>query len=432
MSLNTRPASERRSARSAASAHGKLETPARQDVTTLWTSAVGSTVEDLLVATKIWASRRSRATLACLSVAVLALATGAGCTKPQAAANAEANLPVVTAVIPHRAAVDNQLEFTGTINARYDLPIGIEGEGGRIASVLVEAGDRVHQGQVLAKLDPSVVAAQVASLEASLEEARANAELAQADFRRAEAVAPAGALSKEEVERRHSVAATAAAKVKVADAQLAEARGRLARMEVKAPSDGVVLTRRAEIGQSAMAGGDPLFRLAKNGDVELRGQVAEQDMPHVKLGQKVSVHVTGVSRSFEGEIWQVGAIIDPTTRLGSVRVALKPDQDLRPGAFARAVLSVDHNAQIVVPQTAVLSDNAGSYVFVLDGANKVVRKPITVQGTGTDGVIIASGLTGEESVVAVAGAAAAAVVARRTVSPSRRNAPAGAAATKGG
>ncbi len=383
---------------------GKLILLARQDVPSVRVSVVGSTVEDLLVATILRRSRRSWATLACLPVALLVLASGAGCSKPRTAANPEGNLPVVTAVIPHRAAVDNQLEFTGTINARYDLPIGIEGEGGRIAGVFVEAGDRVRQGQVLAKLDPSVVAAQVASLEASLEEAKANAELAQADFRRAEAVAPAGALSKEEVERRHSVSATAVAKVKVAEAQLAEARGRLARMEVKAPSDGVVLTRRAEIGQSAMAGGDPLFRLAKNGEVELRGQVAEQDMPHVKLGQKVSVHVTGVSRSFEGEIWQIGAIIEPTTRLGSVRVALKPDPDLRPGAFARAVLSVDHNSQIIVPQTAVLSDNAGSYVYVLDAANKVVRKPITVQGTGTDGVIVATGLTGEESVVAVAGA----------------------------
>lgn len=404
MPLNGRPANGCASAGLTASMRAKLLLLARQNVPCVAASAGGTILEDLLVATTTWPSRRSWATLACLPAAALVLAIGAGCTKPQAAANSDNNLPVVTAVIPHRAAVDNQLEFTGTINARYDLPIGIEGEGGRIAGVFVEAGDRVRQGQVLAKLDPSVVAAQVASLEASLEEAKANAELAQADFRRAEAVAPAGALSKEEVERRHSVSATAVAKVKVAEAQLAEARGRLARMEVKAPSDGVVLTRRAEIGQSAMAGGDPLFRLAKNGEVELRGQVAEQDMPHVKLGQKVSVHVTGVSRSFEGEIWQIGAIIEPTTRLGSVRVALKPDPDLRPGAFARAVLSVDHNSQIIVPQTAVLSDNAGSYVYVLDAANKVVRKPITVQGTGTDGVIVATGLTGEESVVAVAGA----------------------------
>jgi HlyD family secretion protein len=327
----------------------------------------------------------------------------AGCSKPHADVLPESSLPLVSTVVPHRSALDHRLQFTGTISARYDLPIGVEGEGGRIAQVLVEAGERVHQGQVLARLDPSVVAAQVASLEASLEEARANAELALADSRRAEAVAPAGALSKEEVERRRSAATTAAAKVKVAAAQLAEAQGRLARLDVKAPADGVVLTRHAEIGQTATPGGDPLFRLAKNGEVELRGQVAEQDIPHLRVGQAVTVRITGVERAFDGQIWQVGAVIDPQSRLGSVRVALKPDPDLRPGAFARADLSIDHDEKIVVPQTAVLSDGEGSYVFVLGDANQVVRRPVKITGTGAAGVIVGSGLTGEEHVITMAG-----------------------------
>jgi len=414
----------------AASARGKLGTFAGTRQRDAFGPAGRTPLEELSVPHTERTSRPRRAAVAAPSVAVLGCVLLAACTKPAPVEDTDRNRPVVSAVVPHRSSVDNQLDFTGTISARYDLPIGIEGEGGRISAVLVEAGEHVHQGQVLARLDPAVVQAQVSSLEASLEEARANAELAQADYRRAEAVGPAGALSKEETERRRSVAATAAAKVKVAEAQLAEARGRLARMEVKAPSDGVVLTRRAEIGQSAMAGGDPLFRLAKNGDVELRGQVAEQDMPHLKIGQRVSVHVTGVSRSFEGKIWQIGAIIDPQTRLGTVRVALVPDPDLRPGAFARAILSVDHNDQIVVPQTAVLSDNAGSYVFVLDAQNKVVRKPITVQGTGANGVIVGSGLTGEESVVAVAGAfLREGETVRRA--PDSAVAPAGAATVKG-
>ena len=402
MSATYGPSRDGFSARSAARVHARLRPLVAQHLPAGAGDCHGCHFkESSVLTTVIRPSVRSWALPALVSCALVALA---GCSKPQAAANPEGAMPMVTAVVPHRAAVDNQLEFTGTINARYDLPIGVEGEGGRVASVYVEAGDRVHQGQVLAKLDPAVVEAQVASLEASLEEAKANAELAQADYRRAEAVAPAGALSKEEVERRRSVAATAAAKVKVAQAQLTEARGRLARLDVRAPSDGVVLTRRAEIGQSVQPGGEALFRLAKNGDVELRGQVAEQDVPHLKVGQHVSVRVTGVTRSFEGEIWQIGAIIDPQSRLGSVRVALKPDADLRPGAFARAVLSVDHNAQVVVPQTAVLSDAGGTYVYVLDDANKVVRRPVTIQGTGVHGVIIASGLTGEESVVSMAGA----------------------------
>ncbi len=348
--------------------------------------------------------RPSASGLVAGAVALVLISSLAACGGAKPAAEPAQTLPMVSLIVPHPVAVDNPLSFTGTISARYDLPIGVEGEGGRIASVTAEAGDRVHSGQILARLDPAVVQAQVASLRASLEEAKANAELAQADFHRAEAVAPAGALSKEEVERRHSVAATAAAKVKVAEAQLAEAQGRQARLEVKAPADGVVLTRRAEIGQSVMAGGEPLFRLAKNGEVELRGLVAEQDMPSLKIGQAVSVHITGVSRAFEGTIWQIGAVIDPQTRLGSVRVALTPDPELRPGAFARASLSVDHDARIVIPQTAVLADGSGTYVLLVDANDKVVRQPITVQGTGATGVIVSGGLTGEEHVIAIAGA----------------------------
>lgn len=313
-------------------------------------------------------------------------------------------VPLVTVIVPHQSALAGTVSFTGTISARYDQPIGVEGDGGRIAAVLVEAGDRVHQGQVLARLDTSVVAPQVASLEAALEQAKAESELAAADYKRALAVGPAGALSKEETDRRRSVAATAAAKVKVAEAQLAEARGRLGRTDIKASADGIILMRRAEVGQTATVGGEPLFRLAKGGQVELRGQVAEQDLPKVKVGQTAEVHVTGVPTAFPGKVWLVGAIIDPQTRLGMVRVELTPHPDLRPGAFARAVVTVDHDQAIVLPQTAIQTDGSKNFVYVVAAGNVVERRDVTVQGTSAEGVIISGGLKGDEQVIAAAGA----------------------------
>jgi HlyD family secretion protein len=312
--------------------------------------------------------------------------------------------PLVSIVVPHQSAVAGTVSFTGTISARYDQPIGLEGDGGRIAAVLVEAGDRVHQGQVLARLDTSVLAPQVASLEAALEQAKAESELAAADYKRALAVGPAGALSKEETDRRRSVAATAAAKVKVAEAQLAEAHGRLARTNIKASGDGIILMRRAEVGQTATFGGEPLFRLAKGGEVELRGQVAEQDLPKVKVGQIADVHVTGVSTAFPGKVWLVGAIIDPQTRLGMVRVSLTPHPDLRPGAFARAIVTTDHDQAIVLPQTAIQSDGTKNFVYIVGADNVLERRDVTVQGTSAEGVIISSGLKGNEQVISAAGA----------------------------
>jgi RND family efflux transporter MFP subunit len=313
-------------------------------------------------------------------------------------------LPTVTVTSVTVSTMPTTISIVGTIAARYDMPIGVEGDGGRVAAIYVEAGDRVKRGQVLARLNVSVLQPQVANLEAGLEQARAEAELAQAEYQRAEAVGASGALSAEETQRRKSSAVTAAAKVKVAAALLAEARARLARAEVRAPADGVILTRNVEVGQTASPGGESLFRLSEGGAIELRGQVPEQDLPLLKVGQTVNVLLTGSTRTYQGRVRLLGAVIDPTTRLGMVRVALEPDQNLRPGAFARAEVTVSNAERAVLPQTAVLTDDRGSYVLVVDAQNKVARRAVRVSGMVQNGVTIAAGLDSEERVIATAGA----------------------------
>jgi RND family efflux transporter MFP subunit len=343
------------------------------------------------------------AILAAVMLAVLALRL----TQSHAAKNALAHKPVVPTVSVTEvgvSAIPTTVNIIGTISARYDTPIGAEGEGGRVAAIYVEAGDHVKRGQVLARLDVSVLEPQVANLRAALELAHAEADLAAAEYRRAVAVGASGALSAEETERRRSNSVTAAAKVKVAAAQLAEAQARLARAEVRAPADGLILTRSIEVGQGASPGGGALFRLAEGEEVELRGQVAEQDLPLLQVGQPVTVRLTGTSRAYPGRVRLLGAVIDPQTRLGLVRVSLEPDANLRPGAFARAEVTVSNADRIVLPQTAVLSDEKGSYVLIVDAQNRVQRRPVHVSGIVANGVTIADGLSGKEHVVATAGA----------------------------
>src|SRR6202021_2257242 len=94
---------------------------------------------------------------------------------------------------------------------------------------------------------------------------------------------------------------------------------RLARTAVRAPADGIILTRNVEVGQTATPGGEALFRLSENGEVELRGQVAEQDLPLLKVGQAVNVRLTGMAKIYEGHIRLLGAIIDPQPALGRAR-----------------------------------------------------------------------------------------------------------------
>ena len=291
---------------------------------------------------------------------------------------------------------------TGTIAARYDMPIGIEGDAGRIIGVYVEAGDHVKRGQLLAKIDESVWQPQVNRLAASLEQAKAQAALSAAEYRRAAAVESAGALSAEEIEKRRALSVTDAANVKVAAAMLAEAQARLARTRVVAPADGTVLTRKAEVGQTASPGGDALFRLASGGEIEMRGQVAEQDMSVLTVGQTAAVNLVGSTQPFAGRVRLLGAIIDPQSRLGDIRIALKPDPALRPGAFARGSVSVSKAERPILPQTAVMSDSKGPYVFVIGAGDRVERRNVQVGGTISAGIIITSGLTGEERIVTTA------------------------------
>jgi HlyD family secretion protein len=311
-------------------------------------------------------------------------------------------IPLVSVTSPGVTSVTSMVTFTGTIAARYDMPIGIEGDAGRIIGVFVEAGDHVKRGQLLAKIDESVWQPQVNRLAASLEQAKAQAALSAAEYRRAAAVESAGALSAEEIEKRRALSVTDAAAVKVAAAMLAEAEARLNRTRVIAPTDGVVLTRKAEVGQTANPGGEALFRLASGGEIEMRGQVAEQDLAALTVGQPAAVHLVGSAQPFEGRVRLLGAVIDPQTRLGDIRIALKPNPALRPGSFARGSVSVSQAERPVLPQTAVLSDAKGPYVLLVSADNRVERRDVQVGGSISAGVIISKGLNGDERIVTTA------------------------------
>ncbi|MDE2350009.1 MAG: efflux RND transporter periplasmic adaptor subunit [Gammaproteobacteria bacterium] len=320
-----------------------------------------------------------------------------------AAATGGATPPLVTVVTPTIGEVERSVSLTGLISARNDVPIGNEGDSARITAVLVEAGAHVRKGQVLARLSAVGAQALVNTADAALDEARSASALAQAEWLRARE--GRDLFSKEETEQRRAAAVSAAAKVKAAEAQLADARNRLAHTIIVAPAAGTVLTRSAEVGQIAVPGVTVLFHLARDGEIEMRGQVAEVDMPRLAVGQPARVHLEGIARSFAGTVWQVGSVIDSATRQGTVRIALaSADRDLRPGAFARADIVVGRTRGATLPQTAVLDDDRGSYVLIIGRDDKVERRGVRVAGARSAGLLVSAGLTGSERVVAIAGA----------------------------
>ena len=157
-------------------------------------------------------------------------------------------------------------------------------------------------------------------------------------------------------------------------------------------------------------------------------------MPRLKVGQPVAVHLDGLAQAFTGKVWQLGAVIDPATRQGSVRVALPgKEHNLRPGAYARADIATGNSPGMLLPQTAVLSDPAGNYVLVVGDGDKVERRDVHVVSARDAGMLVNGGLGGNERVVAIAGAflrvgeqVQVAAPAMAAAPPTGANAPTGA------
>lgn len=323
-------------------------------------------------------------------------------TKPVAAPPA-ANIPEVTVIVPGAAPVAQIVTATGSIAARRDAAVGVQGEGGRVTSVLVDPGQRVSKGQILARIDNAVQTQTSLQLAAALRSAQADANLAEANLQRAKPLVGRGFISKADIDQRTATRDGAVARVAVAQAQLNEQNARIARLDIRAPSDGLVLARSVEVGQ-VVSPGTVVFRIAEGSVLEMRAQVAEQDMARLQPGMTAAVTPVGSTQEYRGRVWLLDPVIDAASRQGIARIALPYSPGLRVGAFAKTSITAGELTKPMLPQSAVQADEKGSYVMIVGADNKVERRAITIGTVNDQGVGIAAGLDGSERVVASAAA----------------------------
>ena len=338
-----------------------------------------------------------------LLVIVLAVVLGRGASEKPAQQAGAGQVPTVTVVVPGQSQVGKTVTASGPLGARRDQPVGIAGQGGRVIRVLVDAGSWVRAGQVLAVIDRSVQAQQAAQQAAQIEAAKAQAALAQSDYDRAIALQGRGFISKAEIDAKKAARDAANAQVRVAQAQLGATRAQIGQLNVVAPTSGLILARSVELGQIVSPGSGALFRLAENGQMEMRAQLAQQDLANVHVGMTAQVTPVGSTQSVTGTVWQVAPVIDPQSRLGEVRIAVPYSPAMRPGGFAEAKITAGTTAAPLLPQSAVLSDEKGNYVYIVNAKNVVERRDITIGTVNDTGVTVASGLSGNEAVVLSAG-----------------------------
>lgn len=368
---------------------------------------VGSEVIDDVVVVqrrrRQWVIVAVVAALLIAAVAIFMLGRSEG--PPVAATGADAqSLPSVTVIVPGRQQVARSISSTGTLAARVDMPVGVAGEGGMVSQVLVQPGQWVGAGQTLAVIERSVQSQEAQRLAANIEVARADARLAQQELDRAQALVSRGFVSKADVDRRTATRDAANARVRVAQAQLGETRARIGRLDIRAPAAGMVLERNVEPGQVVSGGSGALFRIARGGEMELLAKLSEADLARVTVGLPATVTPVGSQRGYQGQVWQVAPVIDPQTRQGIVRIAIPFDRDIRPGGFASAELTAGTVDAPLLPESAVLSDDRGSYVYVVGRDNVVQRRDVKVGSVVDEGVVVAEGLNGTERVVMAAGA----------------------------
>jgi RND family efflux transporter MFP subunit len=314
-----------------------------------------------------------------------------------------AEVPNITVIPARLGQIASNASGTGVIAARRDMPVSVVGEGGRVLIVHVEPGAWVRRGQVLATIERSVQIQQTASLTAQIDVARANAKLAEANLERARGLVGNGFISKADLDSRIANRDAAIAQLDVAIAQAKQASATMARLDVRAPAPGLVLTRTVEPGQVVSGGSGVLFRIALKGQMEMQLALNEGDLAKVTVNDRAMVTPVGAAAPVMGTVWQVSPVVDPQTRQGNVRILLPYAQSLRPGAFANAVVSTGRGSGVVLPESAVQSDAKGNFVYLVDNRDIVVRRAVRTGTVSDAGIAIVGGLAGGESVVETAG-----------------------------
>jgi len=314
-----------------------------------------------------------------LIAAVLSAITGQAA-KPEKAAPAPA-LTVQVATVA-TAQWPETVQVSGPIAAWQEAIIGAEIAGQRLVELRVNVGDRVKQGDVLARYNTDTLRAEQAELHATWQQA-------EADRVRAIALQGSGAMSNQQIENYANQAAIAKARLDAKELQLRYAT-------VIAPGDGVISSRSATLGAVGSVGGE-LFRMILNGRLEWRGSLSAQQLTQIKPGHSVSLTLPDGSTA-QAKVRQLSPSLDPQTRMGTVYADIQPGSHAHAGMYANGIIAMQKRNALVVPAVSVVIRDGRSYVFTADTSRRndagyrVTQQPVsTGRHQGSD-VEITAGL----------------------------------------
>lgn len=334
-----------------------------------------------------------------VAAALLLTACGNGETDEQAAPQRQA----VTAAVATTVDLARSVVASGTVTAWEEVPVGAEAGGLTATAVHVDEGAWVRQGQPLVQMNDALLRAQLRQQEAAVQTAEANAARDDAALGRAQELKDKGFLSQASLDTALANQRASTAGLASARASLSETRTRLEQATIRAPVAGLVISRSVTRGQ-IIAPGVELFRIVRDGRLELDAQVPETELPLVRAGQAATIvsdqtGAAGETSETRGRVRIVTPEVDGQSRLGLARVALEAGSGLRPGNFARATIDVGEQAALTIPGSAVVFREGRPGVYLL-GQNDAVRfAPVTTGVRAGDRVVVQQGLTAGQRVV---------------------------------
>ena len=328
-------------------------------------------------------SRRRASASATLLVCALMAVSATGCGQKPAPAPPPQSVTVATAVESDSA---RTLRMSGTIEAERSTALSFAVPG-TVEAVLVQEGQAVGSGQVLARLGSR-------SYTDALGIAKAKADQAEDAHRRLEPM-----------HRNRTVPDVKWVEVETGVQQarlaLSMAQKSVDDTVLRAPESGLIARRNAEPGMMA-APGIPALMLVQTRTVYATAPVPETQVAGVRKGQRASVVVGALGRTFEGTVREIGVAANPLTRTYEVKVAVRnSDGALRVGMVAEVLLRQDNPVRtVVVPPAAVRIDEAGrACVYLVGPEGKLRRTQVEVSGFLGEGTAISSGVAPGDRVV---------------------------------
>ena len=343
--------------------------------------------------------RHPRLTLL-LSLVVVVIVFGAQAgTKPNATTTAEDNKATLSVTVT-RSRVQQwplQVRANGNITAWQEAVVGTEIGGLRLTELLVDVGDRVHKGQLLARLQQQSVAAELAHSQATLAEAVAALAEATANAQRARRVKGKGTMSEQQTANYLTAELTARARVDALRARVHSDEIRLAQTQVLAPDAGTISSRTATLG-SVVQTGDELFRLIRGDRLEWRAELPAAELAMIAPGMPVTLTSSG-NQTLTGKVRRIAPTLDAQSRNGLVYVDLAPNTQARAGMYARGEIILGQQAMQTLPQSALLLRDGFHYLFVLEKDQSLRQIKVTPGRRQGNEVAVLSGVDSDWQIV---------------------------------